>query len=35
MLAGVKGAAITLSTSAAVFATSPTAAQTLSYVESY
>jgi len=35
MLAGIKGAAVTLSTSAAVFATSPTAAQTLSYIENY
>lgn len=35
MLAGIKGASVTLPTSAAVFATSPTAAQTLSYVENY
>lgn len=34
-LAGVAGASITIPTSAAIFATSPTAAQTLSFMENY
>lgn len=34
-LAGSVGASVTIVTSAAIFATSPTAAQTLSYLENY
>lgn len=34
-LAGSVGASVTIATSAAIFATSPTAAQTLSYLENY
>lgn len=34
-LAGVAGASITIPTSAAIFATSPTAAQTLSFLETF
>jgi len=34
-LAGAVGASVTIATSAAIFATSPTAAQTISYLENY
>lgn len=34
-LAGTVGASVTIPTTAAVFATSPTAAQTLSYIETF
>lgn len=34
-LAGTAGASVTIATTAAIFATSPTAAQTLSYMETF
>jgi len=34
-IAGTAGASVTIATAAAIYATSPTAAQTLSYLENY